>query len=131
VAFRFSGIITRATAVDLRHNALKTGHKVRPLEAPKTGSAIVLPDWEPGPDALRPYLEALGIGGFDWVYLMYQTWAGPITEVRWYGQSGKTQSPDRLVEGAGAPAHYLAMMQFAGLEEQAQDFAPLRRGFFD
>lgn len=130
MAYAFTGIFSNAPEADPA--ALPQGHIFRQVTRPFTGCGILAPGLTASfPDCIA-YLDRLGIAGSDWVFLDYQTWAGPIERVIGIGQrDGVAFGPIRG-DGAEGETAFLAVLDAFGLPEPASVyFAPFERGFWD
>lgn len=130
MAFRFTGVLSRAAPETVPPAALMPGHVLRPLEAPQAGLALKMPKWQPRREMLEPYLERLGLLEHDWVFLAYETWSGPVDYVQRYGQIGDRRLESIAQYDQKAARLYRDLMEEFGLAGEIEDFGPLRRGYF-
>ena len=130
MAVRFTGVLSRAPASSVQADRLKPGHMVWPFDPPHVGLVLRMPKWQPGRDMLEPYLDDIGILGADWAFIAYETWSGPVDYFQRYGQVGADRLESISQYDQKAQRLYQDLMERFGLGEEADDFAPLRKGFW-
>ena len=130
MAMRFTGLLSRAAVTDVAVAALKPGHLVRPFEDDEPGLVIRMPGWQPAREMLAPYLADLGIAQADWMFIAYETWAGPVDYFQRYGQVGDQAIGSVSQYDFKARKLYPEAMEIFGLSHMTDDFAPLRRGYW-
>lgn len=129
MGYSFKGFLSKAANLD--QNVLMQGHVYREVTVPFIGCGILTPDMVPSFEDAIKYLNNLGISNRDWIFLEYDTWAGPVDYVRAIGsRSGARFGP---IEGDGDPAEdafYEALGAFGLGEDSGVMFAPFERGFW-
>lgn len=106
------------------------------MDAPFRGTAILLRlESHPKiPEAeIAAILEPLAVGDADWLYVEYCTWAGTIDSVRSFGirNGAAMTSFDEEVLERNRSTYLQLMAEFGVSEEDALDFPPFRRGWWE
>lgn len=130
MAVRFTGVLSRTPTSSLRTGQMKRGHVAVALDAPQTGLVLRMPQWQPKREMLEPYLDDIGLLGADWVFITYETWSGPVDYFQRYGQIGEDRLESIAQYDQKAQRLYSELMERFGLGAEAEDFPPLRKGFW-
>ncbi len=129
MSYSFSGFFIKNRQVDSA--TIREGHVYREIADPFAGCGILTPNMQPSFSDCLNYLNSLGVSDNDWIFVVYQTWAGPADYVLAIGsRAGKPFGP---IEGDGDPAEeaFDEALDAFGLQEGAGIFfAPFERGFW-
>lgn len=133
MAYRFVGIFSRATVIPPK--APGPPFVWRQITEPFHGIGACNLDWQTGDRPLdaevRALVSHLGLDAYDWIYLDYTTWAGPIEFVRAFGQSsGQPFGPIEGDDAKATDAFVTAMAHFGIPRETALRFKPFERGYW-
>lgn len=131
MGLQFTGVLSRTPPEAAQTTALMPGHAILPMDVSGGGLVVNLADWRPERESLEPYLDALGLLSADWLFLIYETWAGPIDYVEGYGKIGETRIERAAAYEEQGEELYLDLMDRFGLIDFAFQFPPLTRGFWD
>lgn len=130
MSYSFSGFFIKNRHI--HSNTFRKGHVYREIVGPFLGCGILTPNMRASfPECIK-YLNNLGVSGSDWIFMTYETWAGPVDYVMAIGmQAGNEFGP---IEADGDPAQqaFFHALDAFGLEEgSGVIFAPFERGFWD
>ncbi|NOR64145.1 MAG: hypothetical protein GQ535_16865 [Rhodobacteraceae bacterium] len=129
MAYSFKGFFS--TASDINRSALPDRCVFRNVTEPFKGCGILAPSMPPVFDECEDFLRMLGISENDWLFLDYETWAGPVDYVLAFGRRSNIRFGPIEADGdAAEDAFYQALSEFGLGEDIGVIFPPFERGFF-
>ena len=129
MAYAFKGIFSKSAKID--QTALSSEHVFREVTEPFIGCGILTPDMPQSFDECSNYLKFLGILDRDWMFLDYQTWAGPVDYVFAMGSRSGVMFGPIEADGDTAEDAFFQALEAFGLEEgEGAIFPPFERGFW-
>ena len=134
MAYRFAGFFALTSTIS--SDDLLDQHVVRDVDQPFKGQGVLMPEYigaTPSKTDILLWSAKLRIDSADWMFIAYDCWAGHIDFVYAFGSCGdcafgpiEEHDPDRTTD-----AFVLAMHNFGVKKDQALNFKPFERGFWD
>lgn len=133
MAYRFAGFFVRGGAIS--PGDLMNRHVLREIDEPFDGQCILVPEYigaAPDRAAITGLSTAYGFDTRDWLFVVYDCWAGQIDYVYALGvHDNSVFGPICEADHSRASDAYIqAMGSFGVSRDQALQFKPFERGFW-